>query len=493
MNPSLATMICICGIAGLFYLDRDKSIRTSRALWLPVTWIAISASRPVSAWFGARPTGPHAELDGSPVDAAIFGALLVAAIAVLIPRARSTRILLAANWPILAYFLYCLLSVAWSYHPDVAVKRWIKAIGDIAMVFVVVTDAQPVAAFRRLISRVGFLLLPTSVLFIRYYGDLGKAYSPDGIQVNTGVTTNKNILGVIVLVISLGTLWRVLTLLRDRAQLNRRRHVTVQITLLLFGISLLKLANSATSIACFGLGVGIIFATGMRAVRRRPARVHVLCLTIILTGAITMLVGGGGAVVHALGRQSNLSGRTDIWAAVIPAVPNAILGAGFESFWISPSVLQFQRALVRGGWWHPEVLNEAHNGYIEVYLNLGWAGVVLISLVLISGYRRAVEAFRLNPSIGGLMLAYVVAAAVYSVTEAGFRMMDPIWIFLLLAIVSSSAVAAGVFGTETSRRLASRSRARERPFATGEFRPARGIVFTARPGKECNSIQGSIL
>ena len=27
----------------------------------------------------------------------------------------------------------------------------------------------------------------------------------------------------------------------------------------------------------------------------------------------------------------------------------------------------------------PKFLNEAHNGYIEVYLNLGWVGVSLIS------------------------------------------------------------------------------------------------------------------
>src|SRR6266581_1924930 len=30
MNPSLASLVYACGIAGLFYLDRDESIRTSR-------------------------------------------------------------------------------------------------------------------------------------------------------------------------------------------------------------------------------------------------------------------------------------------------------------------------------------------------------------------------------------------------------------------------------------------------------------------------------
>jgi O-antigen ligase len=74
-------------------------------------------------------------------------------------------------------------------------------------------------------------------------------------------------------------------------------------------------------------------------------------------------------------------------------------------------------------------------------LNLGWIGVCLIAFILVTGYARAFAAFRRNPHIGGLMLAYVIASAIYSITEAGFRMMDPIWIFLLLAVVGASGVA----------------------------------------------------
>jgi O-antigen ligase len=170
--------------------------------------------------------------------------------------------------------------------------------------------------------------------------------------------------------------------------------------------------------------------------------VHALCLAIVVIGVSTLLLGGGKDVVHAMGRQSSLSGRTEIWAALIPAAANPILGSGFESFWISPNVIKFQRALV--GWYRPESLNEAHNGYLEVYLNLGWMGVGIIALILITGYKRAVAVYKLNPPVGSLMLAYIMAAAVYSITEAGFRMLDCIWIFLLIAVVSASGIAAGV-------------------------------------------------
>src|ERR1035441_2675528 len=101
MNPLTASIICACGIAGLFYLDRDKSVRTSKALWLPVVYLWILGSRPISVWLGvAPPTGTNVQLDGSPFDAAVYGVLSAAAIGVLIHRSRRTRTLLAANWPI---------------------------------------------------------------------------------------------------------------------------------------------------------------------------------------------------------------------------------------------------------------------------------------------------------------------------------------------------------------------------------------------------------
>jgi O-antigen ligase len=187
-----------------------------------------------------------------------------------------------------------------------------------------------------------------------------------------------------------------------------------------------------------------MLATHLRAIRRQPDRVHALCLAIFLIGGLALLLGGQGGVAHSLGRTSNFSGRTDIWAALISAAPNPIVGAGFESFWISPSTQNFQHTLKLQGWWHPEGLNEAHNGYLEVYLELGWVGLGLISLVLISGYRHAVAAFRLNPSVGSLMLAFIIACAFYNITEAGFRMMDLMWIFLLLGVVASSGTASGI-------------------------------------------------
>ena len=450
MNPSLATLVYLAGIGGLFFLNRDDSVRTSKALWLPVVYLWILGSRPLSVWLGAgSPDTGDVQLDGSPVDAAFFGVLLIAATLVLVHRGRRVITLLKANGPILLYFSFCLLSILWSDFPGVALKRWIKAGGDLEMILIVVTDQQPVAALSRLFSRIGFILVPLSLLSIKYFPAFGRGYNSwTGGQFNNGLTLNKNILGVVTFVLLLGAVWRVLALLRsDEAPPHRARCLLAQGTLLALGILLLITANSVTSNVCFMIGAGLMLATSLRFTRRHTAAVHVLVLALAVSAGLVMLLGGGASAAQALGRNLTLTGRTDIWAAVIPMAPNPLVGAGFESFWLSPRVHDRLWEVIPG-----LPLNEAHNGYIEVYLELGWVGLVLVVLIFISGYRRSVMAFRRAPGLGGLMIAYVLAAMLYSITEAGFRMMHPMWIFFLLAVIEASSMAAGV-GVRVSQPL----------------------------------------
>jgi exopolysaccharide production protein ExoQ len=446
MGFALAFIVCAIGTAGLFYLDRDKTCRNSWALWLPVIWLWIVGSRSVSEWiriwFVWGQLGPGPELDaqigGSPVDAVIFLALTVAAIAVLIQRRRRTGLLLKTSGPLLAYFLYCLISCCWSPFPDVAVKRWFKDVGDLAMVLVIATDPEPISALRRLFSRVGFILLPASILLIRYTA-WGRGYDPSGEPMNTGVTTNKNTLGMITFVILLGALWSFVHLLRAKRSATRARKLVASAALVAFGVAVLEQAHSDTSTICLIFGAVLIMVTALSTFRRHPRRIHFLVLTILLSGIIAFQFGGTAAIAGAFGKNSNLSDRTLIWAAVIPVCPNPVFGAGFESFWngygrfVTGDLSKYERGL-----------NSAHNGYIEVYLNLGWIGVGLIAMLLIVAYRRAYEVFRSNPEFGGLMLTYVATVAIYNFTEAGFRILTPTWIFLLFVLVGSRSIAFSV-------------------------------------------------
>ena len=438
MNPSLAALLFACGVAGLFYLDRDKNLKTSKALWLPVCWLWILGSRSPTIWLGlSPPAGTDPQLDGTPLDRAIYMLILAAGIAVLVRRGSRAFNAIKTIGPIALYFGFCLVSVLWSDFPEVSAKRWIKAIGDVVMVLIVITDSNPVGAFKRLISRLGFVLLPASVLLIKYYPALGRQYDRwHWTVINVGVSTNKNILGVGVFVITLGAFWRVLRLVRTSDQPNRMRHLITQFTLVGFGIWLLIKADSDTSKASFALGACLLVVASIAFIGRHTWAVHAVALTAVLIGADVMLLGGGRSLVHAMGRNSDL-GRTQLWQEIIPLAPNALVGAGFESFWLGSRLKDIQAA-------NPgNPLNEAHNGYIEIYLNLGVVGLCLMALVLITGYRRAIHVFHnVDRSFGGLLVAYVVAGTIYSITEAGFRMMDPNWIFVLFAIASASVLSS---------------------------------------------------
>jgi O-antigen ligase len=101
-------------------------------------------------------------------------------------------------------------------------------------------------------------------------------------------------------------------------------------------------------------------------------------------------------------------------------------------------------------------LNTAHNGYIDAYLNLGLVGVGLIALILLSGYTRANGAYQRDQEMGSLALAYLVTTAVYSVTEAGFRMQTPSWMALLLGVVAAGGLSKGGLRMQAAAVLRSR-------------------------------------
>jgi exopolysaccharide production protein ExoQ len=457
MSQQLALSICSAVVVVLYYLNRDRTTRNSRALWVPVIWIGLLGSRPASMWFGiAPPNGPDANLEGSPVDAAMFGTLLAIGLIILALRKEKTGRSLSAITPVLIYSIYCLLSVTWSPVPVPSFKRWIKDLGDVVMVLIIMTDPQPVRALRRLYFRVGSILFPFSIALIRYTR-LGRAWNNDGLLTNVGVTTDKNMLGVIVFVISLGILWNVRWLFLNKSEPGRNRRLFAEGVLLTFGVYLLSIAHSSTSLACFLLGSGLMLATYMGVIRRRPSRVYLAGLAVFVLGGLAIAVGGAGDVANALGRDASFSGRTVIWAALIPTVTNPVMGTGFESYWNSPNQEMFADTLNSGGWYHAEFLNEAHNGYLEVYLNLGWVGLSLMIVILTTGYSRACKAFRHDRELGSLTLAYIVTGMIYAITEAAFRTLGAMWMFILIAVIAASCAKAGLFAVQSTNRRALRA------------------------------------
>jgi O-antigen ligase len=429
----VATIVYAVWICALFALNRDRQARTSPALWIPVIWLLIAGSRMVSDWLNLQAPAANADvyLDGSPLDRNVLTALLLAGVIVLIRRGPKVLALLQNNVALALFFLYCALSIIWSDFPDVAFKRLIKSFGDLVMVLVVLSDGDSLSALKRVLSRTAFLLVPLSVLFIKYYPDLGRVYSRWTWQPSwTGVATDKNMLGMTCLVFGLASSWRLLTAFQAPKSRSRTQLLVAHGAVVATTLWLLQKCNSMTSLSCFLLGTGLMLAMSFRFVSRRRAVVHLLVFAAVATAFAVLFLDLGSALLSTMGRDPTLTGRTDLWRHVLDMNRRPLIGTGFASFWLGPRL----ESLWRIYWWQP---TESHNGYLEIFLNLGWVGVVLFAVVLGTTYHKAIRLFRVDHETGSLVLAYFVAGIAYNFTEAAFKTMNLVWIAFMLAVVAS--------------------------------------------------------
>jgi O-antigen ligase len=137
-------------------------------------------------------------------------------------------------------------------------------------------------------------------------------------------------------------------------------------------------------------------------------------------------------MIGTLGKDPTIHGRKAIWDLVLGLHTNPWVGTGFESFWLGTRLKKMWAAMPNF------YMNEAHNGYLELYLNLGWAGICFIALLLATGYKRALSGIRRNPEKGSLFLGLFLCTLIYAFSEAAFKSMTPSWVFLLLVIMSAS-------------------------------------------------------
>lgn len=430
MPPSLALLLTVVFIAILFIRDLRERANVTAALWLPFFWIVVSpGSRFLSQWlgiFGFQVGGITVE-DGSPIDATFYFILIVAGMAVLYRRRVSFADFIRKNPWLTLYLAYCLLAVLWSDFPFVSLKRWIKLLGQPVMALVLLTEPDILEALPRLMKRCAYVMLPVSILFIKYFPNLGRLYDQwEGVPMYTGIATNKNELGFDCWILGMVLFWQLLQVLQWERGRAKRNELLLCAGLLGMDLWLLKMAHSASSLVAFLFGTGIILFLGFQWVHKRRGGAYVL---IGMTAGVIVGFGLGlfDTVIHLLGRNDTLTGRTDIWHILWNWKVNPIVGTGFESFWLGDRRLAVQN-LYPG-------LNEAHNGYLETYLNLGVIGVLITLVVLLAAYIKSNRDLVRHFEFGRFRMAYLISFIIYNWTEAAFRLNAfPFFMFFLIAI-----------------------------------------------------------
>jgi O-antigen ligase len=193
---------------------------------------------------------------------------------------------------------------------------------------------------------------------------------------------------------------------------------------------LLYKSNSQTSLVCLVVAISIMVACLPRFMARNPIIVLTLLIwTTFSVWFVNVLFPLKDAVLAMLGRRPDLTDRTDIWSTLLEFDVNPIIGVGFMSFWTGGRVEDAWNLLgVR--------LVQAHNGYVEQYLNLGYVGVFFIAVILLSGLGKVMRRWRRDRSGAVFALCIIFVAAVYNYTEAAFNGLNNMWLITVLACIA---------------------------------------------------------
>jgi O-antigen ligase len=431
--PFVAFVACLVFVAAALLLHRASTKHVSAAVWISAIWMAIIGSRPVTFWFDRFSTRAEANLDGSSLDMTIYSVLIGAGIIVLIRRGKRFADWFTYNKAITLLLVYIGLSVLWSDIPLPAFKRYVKLLGMFVMVMILATEDDPIEAVKAALKRCAYLLIPTSMLLIKYYPEYGVSYDIwSGDRMINGVTIHKNLLGQLSLIVGLAYLWIYHSRLSEgfaAGKVGRIQKWEFALDLLIgfTAIRLLILCNSKTSLVAFMFGVVLYFFQGFKAVRGRTG-IYIAVVAILL-GTLEVTFGFYEPLLRALGRDPTLTNRTIIWSTLLPLQPNILLGAGHESFW-TPEV---QRALGEAD--ISERVNESHNGFLEIYLAYGLIGLALFLAVIVSTYRNCQYLVRTYFGYGRFAYSFLMVVLTYNMTEAAFRGLALVpLVFYLLSI-----------------------------------------------------------
>jgi len=191
---------------------------------------------------------------------------------------------------------------------------------------------------------------------------------------------------------------------------------------------LLLVANSATALFCAMLGSGLLLALRVPTLKRRAAHIEPYALVAAaLLFVLDSTFNFVELVVRSLGRDMTFTTRTDIWPIVVQYANNPILGAGFNTFWAGSRLIELQKHELIGG------IVQAHNGYLETYLNGGWVGIGLLGILIVATHERVRAELRSGGPDSAARLIFLVVAVVYNFSEASFNKLSLVWLLTVFA------------------------------------------------------------
>ena len=320
----------------------------------------------------------------------------------VLPRWRATLNAVRAAWPILLLPSLSILSAIWSIDPLLTLRR--SSFFTLStLVGVYLGERYSIEELAGLFAEAECWLMGGSLAMFCILP--AKVLDPSHAGAWKGLTVHKNVFGECMAVAVV-----LLLLVRFRG------HRTLQRCFLVAAVGLLYLAHSITpTIAC---GVVVLAVPILRKVSRLRIQERVVAYGVLASLGVFgsfLMTTYSTSLLDLVGKDSTLSGRAQLWSLVMDAIwKKPFLGYGYEAFW------QGFRGESRGilestGWLVPM----AHNGYLDLWLSLGLAGLVVYVLVFLKAIRMALRYLRYDRrTIGAWPIAYLLFFSLHNTAES---------------------------------------------------------------------------
>jgi len=258
--------------------------------------------------------------------------------------------------------------------------------------------------------------------------------SPNASNFWVGVTTHKNSLGLLAMLAALLFLWNIF-------QKDKRGKIIAIVYLIMIAYLLNGGGHTRSSTAIVLIFIAVAAYLFMGKYKSRPERllpviVGVFVITLVTNVSAEFILGAPIDVIIsvAIGKDPTLTGRTILWQDLITlGKRHFFLGYGYEGFW-TPLIMPDLKE-VSGGIhsWGP---TQSHNGYIEVFLNLGILGLIFLGFVVISTFKGAINHCYQNFDYGRIRIVLFLIVMLHNYSEASFtKPTRLLWFtFLLVAM-----------------------------------------------------------
>ncbi|HEY1903579.1 MAG TPA: O-antigen ligase family protein [Terracidiphilus sp.] len=373
------------------------------------------------------------DVTGSSIDQAFFFLVLAGSFLIAHSRRVKWSRLFAGNTAILLFYLYFAASIFWSGDPSGSFKRLVKDFGLLFVISLIFSESDSLQAMRAVYVRCASVLLPLSILFIKYFPNYSRVYGVGGQLQFTGVTLQKNSLGELVLISMLFLFWDYLETRRPSAKFRWKHLPWDRVALFLMGLWLLDMSQSKTALLCVVIGISLIVRKGWLASK---AVSHA-----ILAGALSLpfllffsrqFASVIAPVVESIGRNMTFTGRANIWDQITLSTVNPLIGAGYWSFWGGPGGFAIEQAM-------KTTVPNAHDGYLDIYIDGGFIGLAILFLMLVACGFRIVNRLELKDRLLNryvlFRFAILIVAICYNLSESQFSRMSMIWFTTLLMLV----------------------------------------------------------